>query len=749
MPPLVLIAIFLATGCLLGHGFSSLPAGIAPFLPVCALGVCALGLGLLALFVARAGRLAVLLGFLVLGAGRALEAPSRGEELPRDETGLHHVTGTVTDISLRCHDDERGQGAAVERLLLVSTAPGQRIQAIASGDGSAGPVLPGDRIRLLGLLRPRASLPLLLCHDIPPVLLEPGPPSLSRCMTALRLDCARILEGELPPRHTGLLAGLLLGERGLVADRTETVLRRTGTAHLLAISGLHLGLLSLLLERALRLLALPARVRVALLVPLLFSFALFTGSRPPVLRAAIMSSLLLVGRAVSRTGCSPTALSAAAIALLLDDPGRILDAGFQLSFVAVAGLLGLAASREKKGLAARLLAAPVVAFVVTAPLSIFHFGAIAPVAPLANLVAIPLVEVALLLGGAGLSLALAGLPGAGVLLLLAETILSHTVTAMETLARIVPPLRLSGPTPVGLFLVHGLLATGLLYRDLFRPSLVLAGLLTLALSVAPAPGPESAVLRATFLDVGHGTAVLVELPGGQTLLYDCGSRSPLRRPDETVVRCLLARRLRRIDIVVVSHGDTDHLSGLDEILLSFPVGRLVTSERFGQRRGPEKALLALCRERGIERSSLARGDRLELVGPASATVLGPPAARSSPSFHLLTVPGANEDSLVLRIVCAGETLLLMGDVEGAALEKLLDAPAELPADVLLMPHHGSLEPGTEALLAAVAPQAAVISATELTDGLARLLARRGIAARCTGVSGAVDLALGEKVGEKR
>ena len=217
----------------------------------------------------------------------------------------------------------------------------------------------------------------------------------------------------------------------------------------------------------------------------------------------------------------------------------------------------------------------------------------------------------------------------------------------------------------------------------------------------PAPGDT---LRLRVLAVGHGAAHVVSLPNGRTLIYDMGSMPPYDLEQWAVGPVLAHDRIARIDAAVVSHANLDHFCGLPDLAEHRPVGWLVSSPYFFQKAespGSTAKLFSEMRRLGVRTGTLARGDRLVGTSDATADVLWPPG-------NLSATTEANDTSVVLRLQYAGRRILLCGDIETLPQQELV-ASADLKADVLVLPHHGSPKHLAPEFLRAVDPLICICS----------------------------------------
>ena len=503
-------------------------------------------------------------------------------------------------------------------------------------------------------------------------------------------------------RAAGIVAALALGEQSAVARADWEVFRRTGTAHLMVVSGLHITLLAWFaffcmekLWRASALLRLPlcdalsaptaARLG-ALAAAALYAAA--SGWGVPAQRTLLMlAAVLLPGFAGQRLPWALTLLLAAA-AVLAFDPWALAQPGFWLSFAAV-GVLFAAGERSERSAAGaadytrRLLATQVRLTLSLAPLALLLFGQASLASLAANLVAVPcvtLLAVPLALAGA----LLPPLWSAAAALLAPLIRLLAWLAAWPQAAITLP----AAPWPLAL-----LAAAGALLAALRLPAAVRLGGVALALPLFlwQPPRPAAGHFTLTALDVGQGSAVLLQT-ARHSLLYDAGPGWPGGDAGATTVLPLLRALGERPDALLISHGDSDHSGGAATLAAALP----------------HMALYAPLPLHGLPSQPCRAGDgwtwdgvRFDVLHPAEEDL----PARDD-----------NATSCVLRVVdAAGSAALLTGDISAAEERTLLrrHGADTLRAALLLMPHHGSAGASSAAFLAAVQPRWALAQAGHL------------------------------------
>lgn len=478
--------------------------------------------------------------------------------------------------------------------------------------------------------------------------------------------------------YGSVLAALALGDRAALPPAINGLFQRTGTTHVLSISGLHVALVAAatggLLASLLRLLAgLRTRgvsVRPAILLGAAtgVAYAYLTGASAAAQRSAVMLAATAVAHAWGRAIRPLDLLGVAAAAIVLPDPASVASPGFLLSFGAMLGLVRVTATLSSwipPDLASPLrwpldaLATTVGATIGTLPATAVFLGTLSPTSPIANLLVVPwyslVVTPAALLGLApGVLGSLAMWAG--------DRAVAVSVSVLGWLDA--APLAVACTTSTGLILALPLLHP--------RRETALAVLAAFILAARDGPRAGS---RAYFLDVGQGDAAYLELPDGQRWLVDGGP------PSDAVLRFLRQEGVGHLDVVVASHGHPDHTGGLLPVLENVAVDELWIPDF----EGTTDLVLAAARQ----------GTRVRLRPPATL----------HPAWTFVT-DNLNDRSLVLRVDLGGVTLLLPGDAEAAAEDALPDG---ISADILKVPHHGSHTSSTPRLLDRARPSLAVIS----------------------------------------
>lgn len=565
-----------------------------------------------------------------------------------------------------------------------------------------------------------------------------------------------IATASLTPSQAAILNGIVFGSQGLIDKETRQAFTETGVVHILSVSGLHVGLLLGGMVGLLRLLRLPPWLTAPLTTPVLIFYALMTGLIAAVLRATIMALLFLWAHHLGRDRDWPTTLALSALLILLWNPLQLFDPGFQLSYAATWGILylgplltgvctgllnGLPANYVK--LVAQALAIPLAAQLATVPLVVWYYNLVSPVSIPANLLAVPLVGVVLLLGLFATVLGLVWLPLAGLVNAGTGAALDLFLALIGFFQRLpgaviylaTPPVLLAAAWYGGLLAVAKVCSGGWDFaaRQRVKGWAAVGAVLAVALLLIWWPWGWGQKLTVHFLDVGQGDSILVQTPGGKNMLVDTGGRreefqTGAGAGDQVVVPYLRKIGVKKLDALVLTHPHEDHAGGASAVVKSLPVGLAVVtpsaeaeseggasaaektaagSKKRGSSPGEEipaayTALLNKMATGGIPVRAASAGDSIRLDSRVAIEVISP----EETAGEAISTP--NNSSLVLKLTYGRRSFLLPGDVEVEAQKGLLQQEADLKADVLKLPHHGSRSLLPE-LVERVNPEEAVIS----------------------------------------
>ena len=562
---------------------------------------------------------------------------------------------------------------------------------------------------------------------------------LRRLRQSVRGALARGFSAERSVDHA-LLRALILGDGDPELRDIQDAFIRTGTSHHLSISGMHVAVLGGFVYLLCRLLFLPPRRSAWIGMGFVVLYGLVTIPSPPVVRSVLLCLAFGIGVVAGRWLDPIQLLAASVLAMLIWQPMDLYNAGFQLSFGTVLGLmvftpLLMGWMNQKHPLEAaapmqpprshrdRLirtlhhhlnaaLSAGLVAWAVSLPLIAWHFRQLNPWAIAAGiLLAIPVF--AAMVGGLLkiiLTILLPGMAGAW------ATAAAFPVVIMKEMVQLLAKLPGSDvalpAVPAWLIvLYYTLLLLPLLPAGNWRLgrskrwSPVAAVLLILILPITgrAARWPAEHTLRLTLLSVGAGQCGVVELPGGKVILIDGGSSSIDDLYRDCIDPFFRHRQIGGIDQIFISHANGDHFSAIGDLCRDRAVGQVLLTPQFHRQsrgNGPAESMLRALRKNHIPSRTLRAGERFDIEPDVHLDVLWPP---DDPSLD------ANDSSMVLRLQYAGKSILFTGDIQSVAQRRLLLQPQLLDSDILIAPHHGSAEPTTAEFISIIDPQAVLSS----------------------------------------
>lgn len=618
-------------------------------------------------------------------------------------------------------------------------------------------LVPGDQVTLSGWLSPlprvrnpggvdfgqimkRRRIRALLFVQNPKLIqvTTSGSTWLTRLRRALRARCEQVLEAGLSDETRGIGLAMLLGNRSRIAPDVRTAFINSGTIHILAISGLHVGILAMFLLGIARVFRLPDRPTFVAVVVCLSVYLLIADLRPPMVRAYILIVVWCTSRLVRRVPVSANSLAVSALIILAMNPSDLFNVGAQLSFLAVAAIYWLSAAKllpqeaddvasdptSARGKAAlrpnwmnlliELAMIPLPWWKVAATIwllslpLVVHTWHVVPVIGIVinSILLIPLVAIGLWCGFLALAIGSVWMVP-GIVCAYGFDLMLRVLTWIVDVAARIPfgHFHLPGPPLWVLIVFYGIAAAGMVITLQIRRSRWLwAGVLLWTLfgcSLGARPDPPMD-LKVTVISVGHGLAVLVEAPSGETLLYDVGSQLGGETAARFVEDVLWKKGHSRLDAIVISHADADHYGGVRPLLRTMRVDRMYVSRHFEKPDEPDtQHLLTFATDVGIPiTTNVTSGDEISLSPEVSIRVLHPESTHEYESD--------NGASIVLQIDYAGRRVLLTGDLRDSGLTELLNQPSR-HADLLLSPHHGDPESNPRELAVWATPRLVVTS----------------------------------------
>lgn len=558
------------------------------------------------------------------------------------------------------------------------------------------------------------------------------------------------LEREANPECSGIFKALVLGEQQYVLDNVKENFINTGIAHLLAISGDHLGIVALisfslflwLFKRSeLLLLSVDIKKLAAFLtIPCIILYTFIAGSGISIIRATLMVCIFFFSILFNRERNLLYTLGLSAFIILILSPSSLYDVSFQLSFLAVFSILYLAPKvfeglRSKtfirdssKGWRKKILNYLKISLIVTtlatlgtAPFVVLHFNRISIIGILTNILAIPWVGfliVPLSLFASFLSFFFYPI---ATILIHVNDILTISFLRIISFFSSFPYacLNITTPTFFEMIIFYTILSLSIHIKKNERIRLLFISLLILLIidiGYWEVKGFFKKDLTITFLDVGHGDSILVEFPKGKRMLIDGGG---LYQDDFDIGKNVIApflykKKIRNIDILVLTHPDPDHFKGLRYIVSKFSIGEFWSN---GLREESEAYIQLEEKIKDLNIKKFIKDEESSpiKVGDVTLLFLNPPEERK---VSINSSSDINNSSIVIKLLFKNFTALFTGDIEKEAELRLIKKGYQLKSDLLKIPHHGSLSSSSQIFVNHVKPIYAIVSVGDY--GLRRL-----------------------------
>lgn len=554
----------------------------------------------------------------------------------------------------------------------------------------------------------------------------------------LKKELIAVIERHVKKRSIPLVNSILLGDREKVPVNLLDGFMETGTIHFLAISGLHVGILVVSLHYLLRLSGLNTRFLAIIIILIVFLYASITGMKPPIIRAGIMVAVYYGTFIINRRWDLPNSIAVAVFIILLINPSDLFNVGFQLSVLAVLGIIytsnrfenylwkstllveKLQAKEERneiwlqfKVYCRKAFCVSLGAWVAVIPLIAYYFHIVTPLTVLLNIVVFPLVWL-ILVGGFIVLIAGLALP---VLVTPFAWLVSYSEITLENLILLFstnPKTFFYISTPLRIWIViYYLIVIFFILRERLKIKMAHMIIATLIISnifvFSGLFGRSQDCLKLTCLDVRSGASFFMEFPNGKNMLFDTGTKSNYDVGESVVAPFLRQKGIKKIDTIVISHEHDDHCNGIPSIIEMFKAGNVFVNKFFLQS-GNKVELLKLFTEKKIETGLLADGLEIRGYDPAKIMVLNPPDKDTlrDEGFRVDHL-SINDSSSVLLIDYMGYRILLCADLGETGIKMLLSRNSNPDADVIQVPHHGGYIENTEDLVRSVRPKHAIIS----------------------------------------
>lgn len=548
-------------------------------------------------------------------------------------------------------------------------------------------------------------------------------PFFSECILPVKHYVMRLNEQQLSPVSASVLTGLLVGERSEIPNEVIQAFSLSGTIHILSLSGLHVVFISALLLGIFSFFRIPHAWRIGLTIVCLGIYVCIGEFVPSVVRAALMTTIVLAGGLLQRRRNIINSLFVALLLILFVDPLSLFDIGLQLSFAAVLSIvlfypkLELASKRigffrkpevDFKDKIWSLLMVSVAAQIGTVPFTAYYFNKIPLIALASNVAVVPLSSAAM---GLGFFSAIAGTFSPMVSSWYAH-VNEYVIWLMIEIAR------WSSDWPLAYVEYYRLGSIGLIAFYLFlfyvmnwsNVTIRKTGLIMLILIITAftwKPVFQENPMRVNFLDVGQGDCTVIQLPGGRTMVVDAGDKEPDYDNGEKIVAPFLRRAgIETIDYLVMSHPHDDHIGGIEYLLRHFEVKEVWESGQFYNSESYFN-ILSQIEQKGITRRIVRAGDFLAIDGAVNVYFLHPKSGFVSAVSHAPL--NTNNASVVMKLKYLETSVMLTGDAEESSLHALEHYDDFLKSDILKASHHGSSNGLTTGFLSRVQPRYTILS----------------------------------------
>lgn len=536
-------------------------------------------------------------------------------------------------------------------------------------------------------------------------------------LLSLRKYIISFTNALLPPNTAGIVQALTVGDRFYVEDEVLHAYQKLGVVHLLAISGLHIGILTAGLFYIMIRIGITREKASIMLLLFLPLYVVLTGAAPSVLRAALMSGIYLAGSLVKWRVHSAGAVCLSYIVLLLFNPYYLFEAGFQLSFaVSFSLILSSLIFQQVKTFLGQLAMVSMIAQLGSLPVLLYHFQQFSIISIPMNMLLVPFYTFCVLPGAvAGVFLLSLSVSAGRLVFSWFDFLMGWTNKLITKIAEIdVFTIIIARPAPALLFLftVTIILLLMAIEKHSFSQLMVTGGMCCAVLSLLIVYPRLSSEGEVDMIDIGQGDSMYVGAPHqrGHVLIDTGGTLSYLSEPwrekqhpfslgEKVLIPFLTAKGIKQLDALILTHADQDHIGEAETLLKHHKVKRLVIPKGFVSEPKDEKVLQA-AKEEGVPIEEVKRGDVLQI---------------KDLKFHVLSPEtpdpaSKNNSSLVLWMKTGGMSWILTGDLEKEGEQEVMNVFQNIKADVLKVGHHGSKGSTGEEFIKQLQPKTAIISA---------------------------------------
>jgi len=535
----------------------------------------------------------------------------------------------------------------------------------------------------------------------------------------IKKSVLNIVEYCLDKNQAGLLSGMIIGYKDGLDENAYSAFSKAGLTHIMVASGMNVAFIILPLAYLFKKMRIGNLTSSISTILVLILFVFVTGFSASVVRAVIMGIMILLGKIIMRETDIYTSISAAALILLTLNPYTLFDIGFQLSFFATISLVmfyprlkELIDHKHIPNIVSDTLAATIAAQIGVVPITLYYFNNLSTISVLSNLLVVPVVQIITIIGFAMVFVGIVNIHAAVLIGYINNSFLSFVLFVTEYTSKI-PYASLKLPTPpLGLVILYYLAILYIFKGRKFLKSrqefkyvkylcIALIVLMIVIKNVIPKP------LEITFLDVGQGDSAFIRTAHGTKILIDsggraAGSKSTFDIGQSVMIPYILDQGTKKIDIVIATHGHSDHTEGLEAILKEMSIGMLILPDTDGE--GFDK-IIEICNEKRITIARCKKGDIIRLDKETVFDVLSPLKFEQD----ALSQQSLNDSSLVLKLKYKKVKVLFTGDSGIPVEQRMLEQGLDLNSDLLKVGHHGSYGATSEEFADKVEPSYAVVS----------------------------------------
>ncbi|MCF7886509.1 MAG: DNA internalization-related competence protein ComEC/Rec2 [Candidatus Marinimicrobia bacterium] len=547
--------------------------------------------------------------------------------------------------------------------------------------------------------------------------------SLVRFANIVKVKILKIIDISTNATAAPIVKALITGSRGEISDLTELIFIDSGVIHILAVSGLHVGYVTLVFLLIFGFLRFPAKTKYFLTICALWFYAAMVQFKPSVVRAVTMASCILMGKILERPLNVYNALGFAALIQTLILPKQLFHVGFQLSFVAVFSIIYIynrlqhllpekfkpyKITRKLIRYFYQLFLVSLSAQIGTLPLTIYYFNRVPVISVIANLFAIPIVGIIgalgfaqIILGSIWLGFSMAYGEILNILVYILKTIISYSAN----LSFAYFPIRQF--SVITIILIYGLTFLLLNFdKRRFRVNFLILVLMLMNFNVWQKVINKPS-MKVVFFDVGQGDAAYVEFPNGKNMLIDCGMRGFYRNYARDIITPYLEKEgIKKIDVLGISHPHNDHIGGAPYILENFSV-RCIWETGITAESKVFREMHYIADSLNVPIVNPYAGDVFTFGDNTYLQILHP-----SQKYIKQSRPNFNNASTTFKLTYKKVDLLFTGDIEKEAEEYLILYNNYLDSEIIKVPHHGSSTSSTYSFIHYSSPQYGVISVGE-------------------------------------